>query len=68
MKKCDQCGNEVGGSWYALSCGNVDVFTMQHFCCRRCLVEAVAPELKQAVVINQWVPTAEDEARMNESI
>ena len=36
------------------------------FCSRRCMVEFVAPELAQAVVIKQWMPTPEDEKRMCE--
>jgi hypothetical protein len=36
------------------------------FCSRRCLIEFVAPELKQAVVVSQWVPTEEETARMSE--
>jgi hypothetical protein len=36
------------------------------FCSRRCMVEFVAPELAQAVVVKQWVPTPEDEKRMCE--
>jgi hypothetical protein len=60
---CDKCGKEVhhNFAWTISSRGGEETF-----CSRRCLVEKVAPELKHAVVVGQWIPTPEDEARMSE--
>lgn len=56
--KCDKCGR-LGEDmpWYHLAY-RADT---HHFCSRRCLIEHLAPELKQAVVIEQWVPTTQEE-------
>lgn len=36
------------------------------FCSRRCVIEHLGPELSQAIVIKQWVPTEEEKQRMAE--
>jgi len=36
------------------------------FCGRICLTEWAAPEIKKSVVVRQWVPTPEEEARMTQ--
>jgi len=63
--KCDHCGSDVANPW------RVRFFVLEplagaekHYCSRGCLVEAVAPELKQAVSPKQWIPTPEEEERM----
>jgi len=70
---CVSCGRtttdnpsnaEVTG-WYLVSVlGKGE--SMKVFCSRNHLVEHVAPELKQAVVVKQWIPTPEDEERMHQ--
>lgn len=37
-----------------------------HLCSRICLVEWIAPEVTKAIVVRQWVPTAEEEERMKQ--
>jgi hypothetical protein len=60
---CSKCGKSPDGlPWYHLSLNNSN----HQFCSRACLVEFIAPELKKAVVVNQWVPTPEEERRMSE--
>lgn len=60
---CDKCGKANDGlPWYHFSYND----TRHAFCSRRCLVEFIAPELIKAVVINQWVPTEEEIARMSQ--
>jgi len=60
---CAKCGKvEMGDNWYRLADRRTDNF----FCSRVCLVEFIAPELKQVAVIKQWVPTPEEEKRMSE--
>lgn len=62
-ENCSQCRCEPDGTpWYYLSQND----EKHSFCSRRCLVEFIAPELKQAVAIKQWIPTAEDEERMRQ--
>lgn len=59
--KCDKCAKESDGlPWYFVSYNDV----RQAFCSRVCLVECMAPEVKKAIVVGQWVPTPEEEARM----
>lgn len=36
------------------------------FCGRICLIEWVAPNIKKAVAIKQWVPTDEEKERMTQ--
>jgi hypothetical protein len=59
--KCDKCDREIQGVYYRLEVGDAVAFSQNYFCCRTHLIEHVAPELKQAVVVNQWVPTTQDE-------
>lgn len=62
-ERCFKCRAEPDGMpWWYLTKNDVRFA----FCSRRCLVEHVAPELKAAVVVKQWIPTAEEEARMRE--
>ena len=58
--KCGIPGDEL--PWYMVAYRG----EAHHFCSRRCLVEFFAPELKQAVVVKQWVPTQEEEERMRQ--
>ena len=64
---CAKCGirqrsaTYAGSLWYHVSqAGN-----LHHFCSRGCVVEFFGPELKQAVVVKQWVPTQEEERKMS---
>lgn len=60
---CSKCGKPPDGMpWYHLS-RNDD---HHHFCSRICLVEFIAPEVSKAIVVKQWVPTPEEEARMSQ--
>lgn len=36
------------------------------FCGRLCLTEWIAPEIKKACVVRQWIPTEEEEDRMRQ--
>ena len=58
---CTKCGAEQKGLPFYYLAYNADRFV---FCSRVCLVEFVAPEVKKAIVPNQWIPTPEEEARM----
>jgi hypothetical protein len=60
---CVKCGRAYDAlPWYIVAYRN-EIF---HFCSRQCLIEHFAPELKQAVVVKQWIPTPEDEERMHQ--
>jgi hypothetical protein len=59
--KCDKCGSEFKELCYELKKITPVSFCEHNFCSRRCLIEHIAPELKQAVVIEQWVPTTQEE-------
>lgn len=59
--KCDHCGEETTSVVYHLEVGNEVSFYEKNFCCRSHLIQHVAPELKQAVVVDQWVPTTREE-------
>ena len=60
---CAKCGNtQKPESAYELRGPEGD----HAFCSRACLIEYIAPELKQAVVVKQWIPTPEDEERMSQ--
>lgn len=62
-ERCSKCDCEADGTpWYHLTRNN----ERHSFCSRRCLVEFIAPELRAAVVVKQWVPTAEEEVRMSQ--
>ncbi len=58
---CSKCNCAPDGTpWYRLTRNADDNL----FCSRRCLVEFIAPELKQVAVVKQWIPTPEEERRM----
>jgi hypothetical protein len=59
--KCDKCGNEIEDVCYRLEVRSKVAFNEKHYCCRSHLIQHIAPELKQAVVIEQWVPTTQEE-------
>jgi hypothetical protein len=65
---CRKCGKTpettplFDVAWYHVAYGGLE----HHYCSRVCLVEFIAPELKQVAVIKQWVPTPEEEKRMSE--
>lgn len=62
--KCSECGGApVDLCWYHLSFCKDET---RPFCSRRCLVEFIAPELKQVAVVKQWIPTEEETKRMSE--
>jgi len=62
LSKCAVCN--APSRAYTLSSIPED-YTLS-FCSRIHLVEFVAPELKQAVVVKQWVPTPEEVERMRQ--
>ena len=64
--KCDHCGEWIMQVVYHLEVGNDVSCYDKNFCCRSHLIEYIAPELKQAVVVKQWIPTPEDEERMSQ--
>ena len=60
---CSKCGRPATAlPWYQLSYNN----QRNQFCSRRCLVEFVAPEVSQAIVVGQWIPTQEEKERMSQ--
>ena len=60
---CSKCGCVPDDlPWYHLRRNN----EYHRFCSRRCLIEFIAPELSKAIVVKQWIPTPEEEARMSE--
>lgn len=65
--QCAKCGKhaETIKGWFYVGIvqgGECD----SYYCSRACLVADVAPELKKAIVVNQWVPTPEEEERMRQ--
>lgn len=60
---CTKCGateqgsDELNALWYHVQHKG----EYMDFCCRLHLIHHLAPELKQAVVIEQWVPTTQEE-------
>jgi len=63
---CDKCGTEIKEVCFHLEVDVSGDAIKTDFCSRACLIEFTAPELKQAVVVRQWVPTEEETARMSE--
>jgi len=60
---CAQCGKPPEAfPWYHLSYNN----ERHHFCSRICLIDFMAPEVKKAIVVKQWIPTPEEEERMRQ--
>jgi len=72
---CAKCGKDIRThmenkqgcpTFYQLRLLDCISYSEQFFCSRQCLIEFMAPELKQAVVVKQWIPTPEDEERMHQ--
>lgn len=61
--KCGKNAEKIDG-WFRLTV--VSEASYAYYCSRVCLVEGVAPEVKQAIVVKQWVPTPEEEERMRQ--
>lgn len=67
--RCTKCEKQLPDDFYSLTFGSITAYQPERggaFCSRLCVVEFIAPEIKQAVVVSQWVPTPEEEARMSQ--
>jgi hypothetical protein len=66
---CSYCKGPLRSERYRLTFGDEVSYNVErsgHFCSRLCVVRFIAPELSEAVVVKQWVPTPEEEERMRQ--
>lgn len=63
LSKCAVCKGDATRGYQLVSIP--EDFTLA-FCSKVHLIEFLGPELKKAIVVSQWVPTPEEEARMRQ--